>query len=333
MLGVRSPRFASGTWELRTAVLKFVGLIALLAACHLAPLQAQTTQEARKEIIRGEEGFPIAATYYPALQIGKNTGCLAIRPVVILLHGEGGNRVVWDKPEYFTVEGKKYTFPGYLQANGYAVLTMDLRKHGESKIKGDEAFHANDWSTMVADLGHVKEFLFEEHQNKKLNMAKLAIVAPDKAAAVATNFAEFDWKQEPYEDSSVPENRTPRGQDVKALVLLSPEDAAGRLKTTNPLKFLSKPEMEFSLQVIVGDQDPKDKKQASRLFNIIGGNKKNVDRVELIPLEMRKEHGTDLLLIKGKESAVIALPIVKFLDKQVKDLNIPWQDRRSRIDR
>ena len=38
--------------------------------------------------------------------------------------------------------------------------------------------------------------------------------------------ADFDWQKEPYDDAAVIEQQTPRGQDVKALILLSPEDHA-----------------------------------------------------------------------------------------------------------
>ena len=171
----------------------------------------------------------LAGTYYASNQ-GKEA------PVVVLLHMKGGNRLVW-----------RILAPK-LQQQGFAVITVDLRGHGQSKggssttakkkatkkkSKGkskrrnveDVNLRPQDYHAMVRlDLEAVKKFIYEQHQEQKLNMRKMGIVAAGMSSAVAVNFAARDWNKEPYEDG-LGSARTPRGQDVRALVLLSPQPA------------------------------------------------------------------------------------------------------------
>ena len=141
----------------------------------------------------------IYITYYPAFaqkeSIARNT------PVVILLHGDKENRLVW--------EGEKGLAPR-LQREGFAVITVDLRKHGQStnvgRASGDSPaggkstegtnLQSVDYGNMVdQDLEAVKKFIYEQHQAKRLNMNKIGIVAAETSAAIAVCFAANDWKR------------------------------------------------------------------------------------------------------------------------------------------
>src|SRR5690606_3618001 len=145
-----------------------------------------------------------------------------------------------------------------LQNLGYAVATVDLRKHGESVSGGgtpsDTAVRLEDYQNMWAgDLEAVKQFLMEEHHQRKLNINKLAIVASDEFAPIAAQYAVADWAKRPYDDAPAtsPNERTPRGQDVRALVFLSPSGNAGSVNLMNSLKTLRDPRLGIAVLVLV----------------------------------------------------------------------------------
>ena len=298
---------------------------ALLALSLLTfPLQAEPTLKA--ETAAAPDAFPIRFSYYPALA-AKNPDGLTEAGVVILLHGDKGSRISWDKG---SAPAGQPTFPAVLQDQGYAVVTVDLRKHGQSVQEGrEDPLQNDDYAKMAAgDLKAVKDFLQKEHQDKKLNMGKMAIVGAGFSAPVAVAFAQFDWEQSPHDDSPVPAMRTPRGQDVKAVILLSPDAAAGRLQTNKSLVFLNRQNLAF--QFIVGKQDGADKGAAKNCFKACGGGTKKADkRVYLLEPDM-KDRGTDLL---GKSPQVVEVPMLKFLEEHLQKLTIPWVDRRSRLER
>jgi alpha-beta hydrolase superfamily lysophospholipase len=75
---------------------------------HVAPAMAP----ARDVQLRASDGLAIAATYWP----GKD----AHAPAVLLLHGNGASR------------GAEVSTAEWLSQQGYAVLTIDFRGHGES---------------------------------------------------------------------------------------------------------------------------------------------------------------------------------------------------------
>ena len=306
-------------------------ILGALLGCGLcvSPLQAQTkfTPTLRAETASAPDAFPIRFSYYPA-SAEKNPDGLSDAGVVILLHGDKGSRINWDKG---SAPANQPTFPAVLQEQGYAVVTVDLRKHGQSVVEGrEDPLLPDDYAKMAAgDLKAVKDFLQKEHQDKKLNMGKMAIIGAGFSAPVAVACAEFDWLQKPYDDHPIPAQRTPRGQDVKAVILLSPDAAAGRLQTNRSLVYLNRQNLAF--QFIVGKQDAADKGAAKNCYKACGGGtKKGEGRVELIEPDM-KDRGTDLL---GKSPPLVEVPMLKFLDTHLKKLTtVPWVDRRSRLER
>lgn len=307
----------AGLTRRRSLILGLAGL-----GLMSVPLQAEVTSQV--ESVMTADSFPIKFTYYPAIA-EKNDNDLSTAPVVILLHGEKESRLNWDKG---SAPAGKPPFPAVLQDLGFAVISVDLRKHGQSVLAGKEEPVTNeDYFKMGSDLQAVKDFVQKQHQAKQLNMAKLAIVATGFSAPVATAFSEIDWKMIPHDDSPVLALKTPRGQDVKALVLLSPDHSAGRLSTTRSLTFLNRQNIAFLF--MVGKQDALDKGAAKNCFKACGGDKKGDGRVQLIEPNL-KERGIDLL---GKAPAEVEVPILKFLDERLKKLTIPWVDRRSRLDR
>ena len=311
----------------RSCLFSVIGLLSLscLTATALGQDQSQPKLEkaVTQQTVMTSDGWTIHFTYYQA-DGGELT------PVVMLLHGRGGNRLA-----YRTNLAKQ------LHDHGYAVAAVDLRMHGESRnptetTEGSSATSADasnlrpaDYVRMVTeDLEAVKGFLLKEHQEKRLNIRKLGIVAADAMAPVATTFALQDWTKIPYDDAPTLSARTPRGQDVRALVLISPDATAPGMSTTKALIELRRPELQIGFMIAVGSKDTQDKGQAQKMYKQLTGLSINKDRMYLqqYPYKLR---GTDLL---GKNLRVED-HIQVFLDKHLKELDINWQNRIPRYNR
>jgi pimeloyl-ACP methyl ester carboxylesterase len=304
-------------------------MIACLALSLSLAQSAQAQEEIKPEnhTVIAKDGWPIHFTYYPSSK-GKDAG------VVVLLHGLNGenrNRVEWDAS----------SLAKRLSKDDFAVIAVDFRKHGDSKAPEDAPARIRsakvskyDYIAMVEfDLEAIKKFIFQEHQNKKVNMRKTAIIAADASAVLALNFAARDWLKKPHNDAPVLSAKTPRGQDILALVLLSPEESLSGLSTSKPLKVL-RPFGVASL-LIYGEKNIKDKKVANRLFKQFGGDSQDPDNLRVYKTGYNsKLRGIDIAKIKaGPNSPAPADYIVGFLRNHIKDLEIPWRNRESRLTR
>ena len=287
----------------------FAGVICLSNLAFGQDKEARVSVESKT--VATSDRWPLHFDYYKKIQ-SKDT------PVVVALHGKGSDALVW-----------KNAFGNELCDQGYAVIAVDLRKHGQSKGNAQDVsdLTSNDYVAMVTrDMAAVKQFIFEEHQLGHLNMRKMAIIAPQMSAPIAVNFADLDWKQRPYDDAPIPAARTPRGQDVRALILVSPDERLTKVNTNKALRFLTFNRVAFLF--CLGTKDSLDKGQAKRMHQFAAANPKNKERVffEKYPSNMR---GTDLInrvpKVKGH--------ILDFLNKYVKQTTAPWVDRRSRLDR
>jgi pimeloyl-ACP methyl ester carboxylesterase len=225
--------------------MRFWLIVALLNAGLLsgsaAPIAAQTVRPGRIEppedhSLTTKDGVQIKITYY-----ASNAGQQAVP--VILLHDFNETRAVMDPlalmlqtpPE----ELQEDLPPGPPMAPR-AVVTVDLRGHGQSKtgFDGDESyeldanhFQLEDYQDMVLfDLEAVRSFLVAENDAGQLNLNKLCVVGAGMGANVALTFAARDWSIPPLAVRK-------QGQDVKALVLLSPLRNFHGLSSVEPLKF------------------------------------------------------------------------------------------------
>lgn len=100
---------------------------------------------------------------------------------VILLHMLGHNRNDWN------------SFASTLsnKSNGYAVLSIDLRGHGDSTTQNGntisfQSFTASDFNKMVADVKAAKQFLVIQ---KNINPNNIAIIGASIGANIALNYA------------------------------------------------------------------------------------------------------------------------------------------------
>lgn len=328
----------SRSLALLVALLGAVILPALSAAPPAPMNPAQTTpapakptakpdmSKAEALIAPAKDGLPIHFVYW-----GSEDGQES--PVLLYLHGKGGSFRDWSVP-----------FLDQMHRAGFAQILVDLRGHGQTKgtdltpeqqkdpvIQRLQSgkLRPSDYEDMVnLDLEVIKLFIFDEHQRRNLNMNKLGVIASDESAPLAAAFTLVDWQKPPYEDSPDPQFQTPRGQDVRALVLLSPTLHTGNISTGNLLKTLREPNVGLGMLFAVGTQDRLDEGITDKLYKTANPAEKNKGRMQLLSVNSPLR-GAELLNKKlGIEQKLQA-----FLDLRVKGAGVEWRDRQSRLDK
>lgn len=248
---------------------------------------------------------------------------------LIMLHGWGGQR-----EDYSAIAT-------YLQQLGHAVIVPDLRGHGGSKNfkAGGEAIDPEKLGRtgidlMSLDVEACKKFLMDKNNAGELNIEMLTVVGADTSCIVAVNWALQDW--------SWPQliNRK-QGQDVKALVLLSPvrnDKGATSVKSLQAPLFTGRgTPYTMSMMMIVGEQDRVAMGEAGRIFSTLERSRpkvKDEERVEkqdLFFVRLNTQiQGTKLLdprLALGLQNTIrdfIQLRIV------AKSEDFQWTDRSRR---
>ncbi|MFK7779222.1 MAG: alpha/beta hydrolase [Gimesia sp.] len=303
----------------------FVCLVLLgTSGLHAQSKDTKGPPKPRGISLTAKDGFPLSITYYES-----SNGADA--PVVVLLHGKGGSKRVWDKQ-----------FAPILQQNGYAVVAVDLRKHGQSKLpqaakRGSKnqkkpastRLTTYDYQAMVGlDLEAVWKFIFQEHQKKHLNMQKTALVAADMSVPIALNYTLLDWSKIPYDDAPVLAAKTPKGQTIRALFLISPVTSVPGVYTMQPTVRLKNPSLDLAFEVGVSKNNSGDLRIAEKLYKQVH-LAKDMDARAKLNLYPGKLRGTDML---GRRLGV-EIDILKFLDKHLKKRPGQWADRRPRFDR
>lgn len=293
-------------------------------------LSAQKKDPKKKEFseektLLTKSQLALKITYFPS-EAGEDA------PVAVLMHGKPGkgNRLVWKN------------FAAKLQAETeFAAITVDLSGHGESgsrtakpaagASKKNEPFKSAEYKLFVADdLEAVKKFIFEEHQKKKLNMSKLVLVGADFSTAVAVAFADFDWQKKRYDDAPVFANQTPRGEDVRGMILLSPEDQAPGLTVMQSLTRMKA--LEMPILIGVAKKDKYDKGSAKKMYEQVAPKKfPDPEKPYIYLVEYEGAlRGTDLL---DQPNQKLEINMVNFLQMHVAPMPIQWRDRRSRLER
>jgi len=306
--GVFSVRSANARVGLRALVLFAI----VTSACAGGLLHAQDKQKPllppKKDItLQTSDGVVLKATYW-ASTLGKEA------TPVILAHGYRGSR------QDFRALAED------LQKRGYAVIAPDLRGHGDSTKTEDpnRPLQAANMSPpqflgLVDDLETVKKFLMAENNAGALNIDKLAIVAADMSAAAAMNWARLDWSWAPLAIGK-------QGQDVKALVLLSPPE---RFKSLRMSDAINDPAVrrELSLYIIVGDRNAVVTREAHKIFTAVKRGHPTPAKGAESDLFYREVptslQGSKLL---AKEFGLTER-IAEFLDKRAAKLPLIWKDR------
>lgn len=218
-----------------------------------------------------------------------------------------------------------------LQKAGCAVLAFDYRGHGGSRKFTDRAGkeHELDPKTMnkrqIADivrfdLESAKAFLKEENNEEKLNLNALVVIGVREGSVLAAVWAQRDWNF-----PSVGSRK--QGQDVKALVLVSPE----RLLKGVPIDaVLSDPNIAALPVLVAYGEGSREQSDAERIVKRLEVSKKKLagskDPEGLEVLTVRQPLGGPALVTGAPE---VIPQIVKFVTDEVKisDTDNPWIER------
>ena len=310
-----------------------VGFMVLLVV-SLIGLQVVTTsaqgrrpsrrdQDSESLSLRTKDGVVLKASYY-----ASSTGKYAVP--IIMLHDFKESRSV------FNGLAKTLQKPPQGEGQSYAVITVDLRGHGESTTAqapngqsrelDASKFGKQDFRNMVLyDMEAVRKFLVKKNDASELNLNSLCLLGSGMGANVATSWAAVDW--------SAPKLASRKqGQDAKALVLVSPEWNHRGLPLLKPLRNPGV-RQELSIMIAYGTQDRKASKSVSTIL-------KNVEKYHPDPPPEQGPEARDLVVI-GTSTSLQGTKLLTdpdfgmfpnlefFLDARLVQQEYEWIQRRN----
>jgi alpha-beta hydrolase superfamily lysophospholipase len=285
-------------------------VLAVLTLSAAAPAQdqAKTNRQlpaAQDVTLTTKDGLKLGATFYPGTKGRESVP-------VLLLHMRKGSRV--DYQELALA----------LQAAGHAVLVPDLRGHGNStwtisKSKVEpEKMTRRQIESMELDVEACKSFLMDKNNAGELNIDKLCVVGAELGAMLAMNWSAKDWDAPPLAVGK-------QGQDVKALVLLSPAWSVNGYNVNSALR--SGAVQKGLLMYIIAGKGETDAKRIEQSIKRYRGDEKEKNQSKTyftarLPTTLQ---GTKLLTSQELE---LATRITNFIEQQVVPLKFPWKDRK-----
>ncbi|WP_231603396.1 alpha/beta hydrolase [Neorhodopirellula pilleata] len=175
----------------------------------------------RREVLTTKDKVKINAFYFPSKE-GKKAV-----PVIVVHEWKGQ-------------AGPYMKLFLALRESGFAVVALEYRGHGTSKTYTDERGTEQDFNIATMgrrdveaiiryDIEEVKQFLKAENNAGRLNLNALSLVGIGEGAIMAGYWASVDWK--------IPSvGRMKQGQDVKALVYVSPEKNLNGMAMVTPMQ-------------------------------------------------------------------------------------------------
>ncbi len=216
----------------------------LIAGCATEETLLSSSPEGRDVALTAEDGVGLKGTFYP----GGSDG-------VILLHMLEKDRNSWG------------SFPATLNAEGYSVLAIDLRGHGESALDA-RGFTANDFNSMTRDVKAAKDFLTKEGADS------IYIIGASIGANTALNYAASD-------------------KSVRAVVLLSPGLDYRGVNTGSSIKTYGGREL-----LIVASEGDSYSADSSRRLD-------SVARSSELMVYPGNEHGTNMFASKPLDELIV----------------------------
>lgn len=201
-------------------------------------------------VFTSEDGVLLVGSYYkPRIGTSNST------PSVILLHMLGMDRSTWDK------------FAQELSQNGYAVLSVDLRGHGESIKQANhtisyQSFMPKNFKNMTLDVKAAKKYLIE---GRKANPNQISIIGASIGANLALNYAASD-------------------HSIKSVILLSPGLNYRGISTLDAIMKYKNP-----IYIVTAEDDSESAKDSKILCEKI------TCAENLKIFENTNVHGTDML--------------------------------------
>ena len=308
---------------IRQISLLLVGSVLWSASAALPLAKAQRTPQVPKpQTVRipTKDGMILVATYYRSTQ-GKDA------VPVLMIHNLRGSRADF------------HPLAVYLQRQGFAVLVPDLRGHGESRQTrfsnrpvNVEDLSRRQYRAFLIDIEACKRYLIARNNQGELNIDKLCLVGAEFGAVLGMLWAHQDWQWPPLATGK-------QGQDVKALVLLSPKR---RMHGMDCNRVLVQPVLRniLAVYILAGGQNTEYRKEAEKIYDMIYKyRRKKLERnpgaplVKLLLVRNVRFQGTSLILqLKPATRQQLAARVAEFLHVQVRQKAIPWQKRSSPLE-
>jgi pimeloyl-ACP methyl ester carboxylesterase len=256
-----------------------------------------------------KDGVITIATYYPGPE-QKTTVPL------ILVHDWDGNRT------------ELHSLAMFLQQElQHAVIVPDLRGHGVSlRQRGvDEQINREKMNRAAIesawlDIEAAKAYLMQRNNEGKLNIEQLGVLGTGFGATLAIKWAVRDWNF-----TSTPALKN--GQDVKALILISPRQSFKGVTANQELKsnWLS----FMSVLTIVGTQDAARYADAKRMHKAFEAFHRDAPPgvVHLYEADTALQ-GVDLIMDRnlGVPNLIKDCIRARLVDRGA---DLPWRDRTS----
>lgn len=216
--------------------------------------------------IQTADAVALAATYFPGLKEKESVP-------VVLLHELRGRR---EQGRAASTRFSRVDYAGlakYLQARGHAVLVPDLRGHGDSNVRkipgrpdqviDPKTMGGADYQRMVTiDMPALKNYLVARNNEGELNIEKLVVVGAEQSALLAMYWTQLDW-------SRLASGNRKQGQDIKAVILLSPTWSVPGLQWSQIARYqpLAMVPFDPQLQRVFRDGIRRDPRQGAVVFD------------------------------------------------------------------
>ena len=298
----------------RGILFRCVAILVMVVISTSSALAQRTAKKEKPEPrvvdLRTKDGMELQAFYFPSSK-GKE----AI-PVLIIHEWKGQA-----SPYINLVKA--------LAAADCAVLVPVYRAHGKSTTYKDRtgkekkfnlaAMNKVDIKNIMAyDIEEAKRFLKEENNAEKLNLNALAVIGVKEGAVLAANWSSNDWK---FPQVGLKK----QGQDVKALVFISPEKL---LKGVTIDQALMDPHLlRLPLMIVEGNRSGTS--DAAKIHKKLAGIKRRMGGGEIKGLEfmeMPEKLNGPMLINQSKK---VIPSIVKFITSNVEvtEFENPWINR------
>lgn len=280
-----------------------------------ASLNDITFPDPTKVKLIAKDNFEIFATYYGGIHLKKS-------PAIILLHDVLGSSA--DLSELAAFLQKTY---------GYAVLVPDLRGHGDSQKTGEieidpAKITRAEFDAFMLDIEACKKFLIAHNDEGELNIDMLIVVGVGKTCVPTVNWTLGDWSYPALVGLR-------QGQDVKGVVLISPEQSFKGVRMTNALRapiFTGKEIAEpLRMLLAVGKNDEALVKEADAIREIVARHRKpQTGAIDgLFVLADYETNGAELTQASAGDLQSMIGQFV-YLEIFQKADNYPWQLRAKK---
>jgi len=277
-----------------------------------------------------KDGVQLTMTYYPSAERPGTPAAKQVTPVV-LLHDLKDTRAT------FGALAAQLQAPVDDPATRptFAVVAVDLRGHGDStkQLLPNGAQQELDaakinpagLAAMVAfDMEAVRSWLVSKNDQGVFNLNKLCLVGAGMGANVAANWAAQDWAAPPLAVVK-------QGQDVKALVLISPRWTFRGLTMQGPMQQQGL-KQNVAWLILSGAEDADVANDTRRLYAQLvrfhpEGKVAGASGLNSIAWPTSLQGGKLL----AQNGASISEQAAKFLTLHVASQELPWINRRDRL--